>query len=273
MKRAPRVAACATGVVGLLGALAMSAPVPKVLLRYHPRTGTATHFRTYSHYYLEGQLKSGPRPEYSLTLFGRDSVVGAGADSVVRQIEIDSMSRTSADESTPVGRTFVLIEGTWTDRRAPRGELRGVSSTGVLDHMVPDALDGVTALPDDSVAVGDSWKSEGSYQVAEVQDTLGHLRARIQAKLKSLTVQGTDTVARFHLKVKLDGPEWFYKEMQQTQQLSGTIEGDEIFSLSRGVTDSLSLSGNLTTEFDLGGAGRSGTPTKVSLVRVRTGDR
>lgn len=270
MNRLARVVLGVAAAAGLLSGLALSAPASKVLLRYHPRPGTVTHFRTYSHYYLGGQLKSGPRPEYSLTMFGMDSVVAAGADSVVRRIEIDSMSRTTADESTGVARTLVLMEGTWTDRRVPRGEIRGVSSIGVLDHMVPDVLDGVTALPDDSMAVGDSWKAEGKYQVVEVQDTLGHLQARIQAKLKSLSVQGTDTVALFHLKVKLDGPEWFYKEMQQTQQLSGTVEGDELFSLSRGVTDSLALSGTLTTEFDLGGAGRAGTPTKVSLIRVLT---
>jgi hypothetical protein len=118
--------------------------------------------------------------------------------------------------------------------------------------------------------VGDSWKAEGTYHVVEVGDTLGTLRARTQAKLKSLTVEGTDTIAVLHLKVRLDGPVWFYKEMQQTQQLLGTIEGEERFSLSRGITDSLSLSGIITTDFDLGGAGRSGVPTKITLVRVST---
>jgi len=96
----------------------------------------------------------------------------------------------------------------------------------------------IAALPDDSVAVGASWKGEGKDQIVEIQDTRGHLQGRIQAKLKSLTVQGTDTVATLHLKIGLD---------------------------------SLSLAGTLTMEFDLGGAGRSGVPTKVSLVRVLTG--
>jgi hypothetical protein len=254
----------------LLGAMALSAPGPKVVLRFHPKLGALSHFRTYSHYYLGGKVTSGPRPERSLTLFGNDSVVAVGGDSIVRLLEIDSTARSNGDESTGVTRLYLRTETTWTDRRAARGGIRGVSSPGVLSYLVPDVFNGTTPLPDDSVGVGDSWKAEGTYHVVEVGDTLGTLRARTQAKLKSLTVEGTDTIAVLHLKVRLDGPVWFYKEMQQTQQLLGTIEGEERFSLSRGITDSLSLSGIITTDFDLGGAGRSGVPTKITLVRVST---
>ncbi|HEX4561100.1 MAG TPA: hypothetical protein VH113_04640 [Gemmatimonadales bacterium] len=260
-----------TVIAGILGASTLiGAPPAKILLRYHPRPGTGEHFRSYSYYYLGGTLMSGPRPEHSLTLYGWDSVVSAGGDSIVRRLEIDSLSRTDAGQSPGLAPARLLFEATWSDRRTLRGGIRGTTSPGALNHMIPDVLGGITRFPDDSVAVGDSWKDEGTYHVVEVQDTLGSLRTRVQAKLKSLTIDGADTLAVFHLKVRLDGPEWFFKDMQQTQQLSGTLEGDEVYSMSRGVTDSLSLTGTITTDFDLGGGRRGGLPTKISLVRVTT---
>lgn len=244
----------------------------KILLRYHPRPGTTTRFWSVSHYLLEGKLQSGPRPERGLRVDATDSIELVSGDSVVRAIALDSMDRTNADYSTGEIRSVraFRVETIWTNRRVQLGPVRGIAPAVVPHSVYPNLIDGTASLPDQPVGLGDSWKGEGTFQLLEVGDSLGALRARITAKLKSVTVEGGDTIVILGLKLKVAGPEVFYRDMSppQSQQISGTLEGEERFSVTRGVSDSLNLGGTLFTEFDLGGAGRSSVPTHVSLIRA-----
>jgi len=260
--------------VVLAGALGASTRGPdKVLLRYRPRAGTVTRFHAESHFSVSGQVISGVRPDRALRLAATDSVAVVEGDSVVRVIVVDSMTRTDAGYSTGelgAGRALFGFGTVWTDRRIERRLAPGPSPF-VIYHVIPDLVGGTAPLPDAPVGPGDSWKGEAMFFITQI-DSLGALRARIEVKLKSIMADGPDTTVLLQLRFKVEGPSVFFRDMNppQTQQISGTLEGVERFSLTRGLTDSLALSGTLSTEFDLGGAGRSSLPTSVSLLRWRT---
>jgi hypothetical protein len=136
----------------------------------------------------------------------------------------------------------------------------------------PDVIDGVVAFTPDSIRKGDSWKSPVVLRFTSMRDSLGTLRGTAKVKLKDLTVTGTDTTATLSIRYSLDGVESYSENVHQGARMYGFLNGEERFSLSRGVTRSLEIKGKLTYEFDIGPGDRPRTSFDVAIHRTLLDD-
>lgn len=93
-------------------------------------------------------------------------------------------------------------------------------------------------LPDGRVGVGGSWKFDASGPYRISLPLLGPLSAGGEAKIRRLEVVNGDTVATIglHLRVQRHDPK---------DDIRGDLSGEELFSVSRGVTIRVKLSGRI----------------------------
>lgn len=267
-----------TMYVALTVTAVLTAPdEPRMRLTYHPALGVTYHAMSVDSTGLEGHVESGPPTEFVRTLYYSTTAMTDTSKVPWLTVSIDSMVEVRGGIPTGTlggsrGGVFVWASG-FDDRREitiDTSDLRVRRAHHLFD---PSVLDGTVAFSPDSIRKGDSWKSRVVLRFVSLRDSLGTLRGTAKVKLKDLIVSGNDTTAILGIRYSLDGAESYSENVHQGARMYGFLDGEERYSLSRGVTRALQIKGKLTYEFDIGPGNRPTTSFDVAIHRTLLDDR
>ncbi|HWZ29501.1 MAG TPA: hypothetical protein VNX15_13115, partial [Gemmatimonadales bacterium] len=125
---------------------------------------------------------------------------------------------------------------------------RWLDSVGGQDTILAGlralALGRVVPLPQDPVGMGDSWKVEFPTRISYDYEPSNVATAKAKVKVKRVDVTATDTTVLLDVSLHLDGsqqprPDW------PTVDVSGDLNGEEVFSVHTGMTQHLKLQGRV----------------------------
>jgi hypothetical protein len=247
----------------------------KILLRYHPPAGASYV------YVLDQTSRIAP------DTFATDTVNQNTLHLVLRQtigaaVSGDSVAVTATLDSGLV--SSPMLSPTAAQDAARR--LRGVHLTAVFDdrqRLIRDDWSGVRrlpgivgdqlqlvfraaalALPEDSVKTGDSWTTTVVLPFGQVAGG-APLIAKTKVQVRELSVRAGDTIARLGVETGVpDRPLRFtFGGQAISVTLSGTITGEQLFSLTRGTLVDANLGGTMLVRVTGGMFGARGMTMRV----------
>jgi hypothetical protein len=238
----------------------------KLTLRYHPPAGAAYH------YALEQQnsmkLENGPMgamPAQSLTMhmYFTQLVSGPAQGGTAVTVTFDS--------------TAIESPGMATGAMQPAlDRMRGIKSALVYDdrmHVVSATFSGVAGeaspvtdqmgknvkslafpLPDDPVGVGDSWTAENDLPLSDQLKPSAPIKSTTKLTVKEIQVAGADTAVLLAVETTFPGGPIEFTQAAAgggvpgatgTMRLSGTLTGEQLYSLTRGAQLRATMGGTM----------------------------
>lgn len=264
-------------VMGCKAEVRSASTVPittKILLRYHPPAGA-------SYAYLLDQT-SRIAPDTFTTDTGSQNSMHLALRQTIGAVSPDSVPVTATLDSARVASP--MLSPTAAQDAAQR--LRGVHLTAVFDdrqRLIRDDWSGVRrlpgviadqlqlvfraaalALPEDSVRTGDSWTNTVVLPFGQVAGG-APLIAKTKVQVRELSVLGADTIVRLGVETGVpDRPLRFtFGGQAITVALSGTITGEQVFSLTRGAIVEANLGGTMLVRVTGGMFGPHGMTMRV----------
>lgn len=232
----------------------------KILLRFHPPAGaryTVVQTQVINSAPDSGSAQGMPASSMTIRMFSRDSVLAPAADTARLQEVIDSGV---ADTPGPFGGALAAalaqargMHGVvaYDDRMTIRS-VAFTAQSGESSQMSESMSQGIRSfgipLPAAPVAPGDTWSTS-------LRGGLGRAFPGISDSLvlqAALAVDRVDVTAgdtTVTIKVRLTFPDAPFsintRGMQMTMQMSGAMNGEEVFSLTRGMMSRTELDGTI----------------------------
>ncbi len=268
-------------VVAVMGCQAEERPastVPittKILLRYHPPAGA-------SYAYVLDQTSRIAPDTFATDTGNQNTLHLALRQTIGAAVSGDSVAVTATLDSGVV--SSPMLSPAAAQDAAQR--LRGVHLTAVFDdrqRLIHDDWSGVRrfpgivgdqlqlvfraaalALPDDPVGTGDSWTNTVVLPFGQVAGG-APLIAKTKVRVRELSVRAGDTIARLGVETGVpDRPLRFtFGGQAITVALSGTITGEQVFSLTRGAIVDANLGGTMLVRVTGGMFGPRGMTMRV----------
>jgi len=244
----------------------------RVTLRYHPQPGAV-------HRYALDQvnrvtMSAGPfaaMGEQLLTLnmhFTQEVTgpVSGGIEVKVTfdstQMELPGMAPDAV--ARELSRVRGLVSTVLFDERARVVRSDMGTAPGVAPELLSQMTIGVKAmafaLPEEPVGPGDSWIVATELPVGQLPGASGAGASRTKLTVKEVRVAGTDTTVVLEVETTFPGDPIALTIAGQpaTLRLSGSLAGDQVFSLSRGVVVSGTLKGTMKMNVSSAVLGRQG---------------
>ena len=244
----------------------------RLTLRYHPPAG-ATH-----HYTLEqqtnikfegGPMAKVPDQQMALHMHFTQTVTGPANGGIAVVVRFDSTSLESplmapGGFGPALDRMRGLTSNLVYDDRMNviHAEFVNAGALSPVTEQLGKNLKGMTfPLPQDPVGVGDSWTAEVELPINQVASGGSPTKATTKLTVKEIHAGGSDTTVVMALETTF--PRDPIKVTQQGQvmtlALSGTMTGEQEFSLSRGVVVRSQMSGTMRIKMTGGMLGAEGT--------------
>jgi hypothetical protein len=272
MIAARSLALAATLLVGL-GGCGGGASGPKVTLRYHPPAGAAYHYALDQQNSMRmegGPMSAVPEQVFRMKLYYTQRVNGpapGGGEGVAVTVTFDS--------------TLLDAPGMGAGAMQPAlDRMKGMKSNVVYDermHVLSAAFTGLAGapspvteqlgqslksmafpLPEEPVGVGDSWVTEHEMPLGQQLNASQPIKSRTKLTIKEIQVVGPDTSVLFAVETSFPNEpiELSQQGQQVTMRLSGSLAGEQVYSLARSAQLRAQMGGTMKINVQGGQAGR-----------------
>lgn len=237
-----RAALAAAALTACSGAGGGSGTGAKVTLRYRPKTGTLHRYALEQQNSVKmetGPMAQLPGQEVTVHIYYTQAVTGPTAGGVGVTLTYDSTSMTPAGTARGLDRVRGLTSNVVYDERMRVVSARFTSLEGEpspLTDQLERSVKGATfPLPERAVGVGDSWTTETEMALGAALGAIAPLTSRTTRRVKEIQVAGADTSIVLSVETTFPGDPVTINQRGQTAtlQLSGTIVGEELFSLAK----------------------------------------
>jgi len=225
---------------------------PKVTLRYRPPAGATYHYTLDQQNAMRiegGPMSALPEQTFRMRIYYTQRVKGPTQGGVVVTVTFDSTSL----EAPGMGAGAL---------QPALDRMRGMKSDVVYDdrmHVLSATFTGLTgapspvteqlagsmksmayALPEGPVGVGDSWVAEHELPLGQQLNASHALKSRTKMTVKEIQIAGADTAVLLGVETTFpDEPITVTQQsgggapQSETLRLSGSLSGEQLFSLSR----------------------------------------
>jgi len=257
----------------------------KVTLRYHPQAGAV-------HQYALDQvnkmtMESGPlmgmgQQKLTLQMHFTQRVTGPVPGGIEVKVTFDSTNMEAPGMPPDVmARELQQLRGlvgtVLFDDRAQVVRMDMGAAPGVAPELASQLATGVKAmaftLPEAPVGPGDSWTVASELPVGQLPGASGAGAARTKLTVKEIRVAGSDTTVLLGVETTFPGDPigLTIAGQRATLLLAGSLTGEQVFSLTRGVVVSGTMKGTMKMTISGGPVGAKGmtlssaTETSVRL--------
>jgi len=261
----------------------------KVTLRYHPPAGAV-------HRYALDQInkmnmEAGPmtgmgEQRLTLRMHFTQNVTGPVPGGIEVKVTFDSTQMEAPGMSPEMMARELdqlrgLVSTVLFDERAQVVRSDMGAAPGVAPELAAQMATGVKAmafaLPEEPVGPGDSWTVMTELPVGQLPGASGAGASRTKLTVKEIRIAGPDTTVLLDVETTFPGDPIALTIAGQpaTLRLSGSLTGDQVFSLSRGVVVSGTMKGTMKMNVSGGPLGRQGmvlsseTETSVRLADAK----
>jgi hypothetical protein len=259
----------------------------KVTLRYHPPAGAV-------HQYALDQvnnmtMESGPlagmgEQKLTLQMHFTQNVTGPVPGGIEVKVTFDS-THMEAPGMAPemmareLDRLRGLVSTVLLDERGrvvrnDMGLARGVAPE-LASQMATGVKAMMFALPEEPVGPGDSWTVTTELPVGQLPGASGAGAARTTLTVKQIRVAGADTTVLLAVETTFPGDPIALRIAGQpaTLRVAGSLSGDQVFSLSRGIVVSCMIKGRMKMKVSGGPlGGRSMVLSSATQTSLRLAD-
>lgn len=257
----------------------------KVTLRYHPAAG-AVHRYTLDQV-NKMNMEAGPmtgmgEQRLTLRMHFTQNVTGPVPGGIEVKVTFDSTHMEAPGMSPEMMARELdqlrgLVSTVLFDERAQVVRSDMGAAPGVAPELAAQMNTGVKAmafaLPDGPVGPGDSWTVATELPVGQLPGASGAGASRTRLTVQEIRIGGADTTVLLDVETTFPGDPIALTIAGQpaTLRLSGSLAGDQVFSLSRGVVVSGTMKGTMKMNVTGGPLGRQGmvlastTETSVRL--------
>ena len=255
----------------------------KVTLRYHPATGAVHQYaldQTNKMNMEAGPMTGMGEQQLTLRMHFTQNVTGPVAGGIEVKVTFDSTHMEAPGMSPEMmarelARLRGLVSTVLFDDRAQvvRSDLG--AAPGVAPELAAQMSTGVKAmafaLPEQPVGPGDSWTVATELPVGQLPGASGAGASRTKLTVKEIRIAGADTTVFLDVETTFPGDPIALTIAGQpaTLRLSGSLAGDQVFSLSRGVVVSGTMKGTMKMTVSGGPLGSQGmvlsSATETSL--------
>src|SRR5438034_242368 len=249
---APRLLALAAIVLVMIGGCRGGASGPKVTLRYHPPAGAAYHYTLDQQNAVRiegGPMSALPEQTFRMRIYYTQRVQGPTKNGVTVTVTFDSTSLDApgmgAGAMQPaLDRMRGMKSNVFYDDRmhvlsAVFTGLTGAPSP-VTEQLAGSMKSMAYALPEGPVGVGDSWVAEHELPLGQQLNASHALKSRTKMTVKEIQIAGADTAVLLGVETTFpDEPITVTQQsgggapQSETLRLSGSLSGEQLFSLSR----------------------------------------
>jgi hypothetical protein len=265
-------AACGDRPAGGSGGGGGTSITSKVKLRYHPPAGAVHRYAL--HQINKMKMEAGPMMgmgEQRLTLQMRltQNVTGPVSGGTEVKVTFDSVQMEAPGIAPDVMARELdqlrgLVSTVLFDERAQvvRSDLG--AAPGVAPELTSQMTTGVKAmaftLPIEPVGPGDSWTVATELPVGQLPGASGAGASRTKLTVREIRVADADTTVYLDVETTFPGDPIGLTIAGQpaTLKLSGSLTGDQVFSLTRGVVVSGAIKGTMKMNVTGGPMGRRG---------------
>jgi hypothetical protein len=261
----------------------------KVTLRYHPPAGAV-------HRYALDQVNKmnmevGPmtgmgEQRLTLRMHFTQNVTGPVPGGIEVKVTFDSTHMEAPGMSPEMMARELdqlrgLVSTVLFDERAQVVRSDMGAAPSVAPELAAQMATGVKAmafaLPEEPVGPGDSWTVATELPVGQLPGASGAGASRTKLTVKEIRIAGADTSVFLDVETTFPGDPIALTIAGQpaTLRLSGSLVGDQVFSLSRGVVVSGTMKGTMKMNVSGGPLGRQGmvlsseTETSVRLADAK----
>jgi len=252
-RRLPLVAALAAAV-----ALGCHGDARKVTLRYHPPQGASYRYTIEQHNgvkFESGPMTKVPEQQIQMHLYFTQSITGPAEGGTGVSVRFDSttidspMLQSSAFAPALERMRGLTTELVFDDRRnvLRSATTAGGEATPASDQLLRGMKGLAFPFPEGPVGVGDSWTAEIDMPLGQMANVNAPLKTKTRLTLKEITATGPDTTVLIALETMLPTDPIVMSQQGQsiTMKLSGTLTGDQLFSLARGAAVHSQLGGTI----------------------------
>lgn len=265
----------------ILAAVACALAVPlgcgrsdaaKVTLKYHPPAGAIYHYtleQFFDIHFEGGSMAQMPQQQMTMRLQFTQTVGGPTTGGIGVTVKLDSTTLDSP--LMAAGALRAALDGirgltsamVYDDRmNVVHAELvnAGPKPSPLAEQFGKNLKEAAFPLPPGPVGVGDSWTAEIEAPLQQVT-TGTPLKATTKLTIKEIDTAGPDTIVRVALETTFPGEP--IKVLQDGQvltlKLSGSLTGDQLYSVNRGAVLRSSRSGTVRIKMQGAGIGADGT--------------
>ena len=245
----------------------------KLTLRYHPPVGATYQYSLEQHTDMKfegGPMAQVPDQQMAMHMHFTQTVTGpTGGGGVGVTVRFDSTSMESplmmqGAYGPALDRMRGLTSNVVYDDRmnVMHAEFTNVRALSPITEQLGKSFKGMTfPLPPGSVGVGDSWTAEMELPINQVASGGPPTKATTKLTVKEIHAGGSDTTALVALETTYPGDPIKITQQGQvlTLKLSGSLTGEQLFSVSRGAVVRSSMSGTMRIRMTGGMLGADGT--------------
>lgn len=264
-------------IVAVAPALAVSlgcAERAKVTLRYHPPAGATYRYTMEQHTDMKfegGPMSQLPEQQMAMHLYFTQTVTGPTAGGIAVTVRLDSTTLDSPLMAANAYRpAFDRIRGltsnvVYDDRmnvvRSEFAKTGAATISPITEQIAKNLKEATFPLPDGPVGVGDSWTAQMDLPISHIARGGAPMHATTKLTVKEIHAEGADTTILVSLLTTF--PEDPIKVQQQgeelTLQISGSLTGDQLFSMGRGAVVRAARSGTMRIHMTGAILGANGT--------------
>lgn len=214
---------------------------PKVTLRYRPPAGATYHYALEQQNSIKvetGALAQGVE-DRSVRLFYTQVVTGPTEGGTGVTLTYDSTAMTPEGMAPALDRMRGLKSDLVYDERmrVVRAHFLGIDGqpSPLTEQLEQSVRSATLPLPEVPVGIGDSWTSETELPVRQALGATGPLKSRTRRTVKEIQVAGADTSVVLTVETTFPGEPVSIRQRGRVAKLrlSGTVSGEELFSLAR----------------------------------------
>jgi len=259
-------------LIAALAALAAACgEAKKVTLRYHPPQGSSFPYlmdQSNSVKFGSGPMTNVPEQKILMHIYFTQNVTGPAEGGIGVTVRFDSTTLDAPGmNQAQFGQALDRMRGMTTsfvydERRnviSAAGTAPGEPSP--LNPMLAKGLRGLSfPFPEAPVGVGDSWTAEIDLPIGQVANSNTPFRAKTKFTVREVASSTPDTTVLIALETTLPGEPIVMTQQGQTitMKMSGTLTGDQLFSLSRGAAVRSQLGGVISINVVGGNLGPNG---------------